>query len=79
MVGVIIATLALYGVCSLLTEYSGPFDTFSRLREQFRIFRCVACLAVWLGIPIAYLSGIGFLGYLAIIGGVLIMDRNLNL
>ena len=76
MIELIIATLGTYGPSTLLAEYDGPLDILSKLRKR-GLPDCAVCLAVWIAIPVSYFAGIGILGYLAVIGGVILLERAL--
>jgi len=71
----IFAALATFGVSALISNYDGPMGVFVRLRSHVAATRCCVCLSVWLGIPIALLTGVGVVGYLAIIGTVILIER----
>lgn len=75
MIEIIICALATYGICTLVSEYDGAFDVFSKLRAKIAAFRCIPCASVWIAAPLAFFLGIGLLGYLAAIGLVLFMHR----
>ena len=70
---IIIAALGVYGVSIILAEYPGPFNILEKLR-RYRVL-CVICLSVWVAIPVAYLAGVDVLGYLAIIGILILIER----
>lgn len=74
IVPTIMAGLATYGVAKLLAEYDGAFNSFSKLRDLF-MPRCAVCIAVWVAIPISIYAHITLLSYLAIIGGIVIMEE----
>ncbi len=76
MIEIIIGILGTYGLAALLAEYPGPFGILSKLRKV-GMPDCSVCLAVWIAIPIAYFAGIGTLGYLAVIGSVILLERAL--
>lgn len=76
----IAATLATYGVASLVTNYSGPFNAFTSLRKSAKgelksALECTVCVATWVSVPIALIAGVGFLGWLAAIGAVILLER----
>lgn len=75
MFDLLLAVLATYGVATLFADYSGPYDIFVRIRTRLELFRCVICLAVWCSVPISHLADIGFVGWLATIGGVILLER----
>lgn len=77
MIEVILAALATYGIATLVSEYDGPFNVFTELRTWLPALRCVPCGSVWIAAPIALLSGVGFIGYLAALGIVMVMERSL--
>lgn len=75
-----LAILATFGISSLLTEYSGFYNIFHKLRYKARgelksMLECMICTAVWLAIPVSIVLGVGFMGYLAVIGGVILLER----
>lgn len=72
---IIICTAALYGFSTIVSEYDGPFSLLAKIRSKAALARCCVCVAVWAGIPIAYFAGLGVVGYLAIVGGVIALDR----
>lgn len=74
MIEIIIAATATYGVSALVSEYSGPFDIFFRLRQRLRVLECTVCLSVWLAIPISIFSGLDIMGYFAVIGVIIIIE-----
>lgn len=71
-----LATFAVYGIAHLVVYEDGPADLFLKLRRMGSLFRCVPCFTVWIAIPFLFLTDIGILGYLATIGGVIVIDRN---
>lgn len=74
---ILLATLATYGISSLLTMYDGPWDAFIKLRDKFPFppFTSLMVMCIYVGIPVAYLSGLCLLEYLAMIGIVAILER----
>ena len=75
----LVAILATYGISTLLSEYNGARDVFVYLRTKMSVFRCTVCLSVWVAVVIALLQGMSFTEYLAVVGGVISLDRILNL
>ena len=76
MIELIFAALAIYGISYLLVEKDGFMDVFLKLREiKWLPFNCITCTAVWIGVPIALLSGIGLLGYFASLGIIVLIER----
>lgn len=71
----IIAIIGAYGICHLLVHEDGPYNLLTKLRKYVKPFRCVPCSVVYIAIPIALYANIGILGYLAIVGGVIFIDR----
>lgn len=73
---IIIASLATYGISALISNYSGIFNLFERLRNRYpdSAFHCVVCLSVWVAIPISLAMSIGIIGYLAVVGIVIALD-----
>jgi len=69
------AVLATFGVSALISNYDGPQGVLVLLRAHVAAARCCVCLSVWLGIPIALLTGVGVVGYLAIVGTVILLER----
>lgn len=81
LITLLTALLATYGVAKLISNYDGLFNVFLWLRNRDsvigKLFSCTVCLAVWVAIPVAYFAGFGVMGYLAIIGSVILIERNL--
>ena len=76
MIELIFAALATYGISALLVEKDGFMDVFLKLREiKWLPFSCITCTAVWVGVPITLLSGIGLLGYFATLGIIVLIER----
>jgi len=75
MTQILLNILAIYGATTLIVNYDGPMDIFLRLREEYKVFRCIPCLCVWLSVPFLFTSGL--VVYLAIIGGVIALDEAL--
>lgn len=75
MLEIFIATLGTYGVATLVSDYDGAFGIFKRLRKLGEVFECNICLTPWIALPIAYLAGLSFVEYLAVIGLVIIIER----
>lgn len=76
MTEIIIMTIATFGISALISNYDAPFGLFRNLREvKWLPFHCTVCTACWMAMPITALSGIGIIGYLAVIGGVIIIER----
>ena len=77
MIEIIISSLATYGISKLVSSYDGLYGVFVRLRTKYPSspLNCVPCLSVFLAIPIAYISEIGFMGYLATLGTIIMIDR----
>lgn len=74
----IISALATFGIASLVSNYDGPYNIFTKLRSRYEMLRCTVCLATWLATPLFFLAANGFLAYvtsLAIIGVVVIVER----
>lgn len=77
---IIIASLATYGISSLLTEYSGIKDIFIKARLRFpnSALNCIVCTSVYVSIAlfIIVLLGLGYyLTPFAVVGVVIILDR----
>ena len=72
---IVMVALATYGVATLVSEYDGVFDVFSKLRSNIKAFRCVPCATVWIAIPIAVIMNVGVIGYLASVGISIALDR----
>lgn len=64
-----------YGLCHLLVYEDGAYDTLLKIRRVIKPFRCMPCSVAWVAIPVSIYFGIGLLGYIAIIGGVIFMDK----
>ena len=77
MIELLILALATYGVSKLLVEYDGFGDIFYKLRAKswLSMLNCVVCTSVYIAVPIAIFSGVGVLGYLAILGIVILIER----
>lgn len=75
---ILYASVATYGLAILVSEYDGLGEVLLKLRRRIPLLRCAVCSAVWLAIPINLLSGTGMLGYLASIGGMIVLDRVLR-
>lgn len=50
---IILLSFGVYGISLMLSESSGPFDIFARLRKQASVFRCFDCTAVWVAMVLA--------------------------
>lgn len=74
MIEIITAIIATYGTAALIVSYDGPYDLLFKLRSKVKPFRCVVCTSVWLAIPVSLFSGLTFIEYLAVIGGVILLD-----
>lgn len=77
MIEIIIASLATYGVATLVSEYDGAFNVFTKLRSKLPALRCMPCAATWIALPIALFMDIGVMGYLAALGIVVAMERTI--
>lgn len=79
MIELIIAALATYGISKLLVEYDGFGDVFYKLRqiELLSMLNCTVCTSVYIAIPIAFFAGVGVLGYFAILGLVILLEKAL--
>jgi len=75
MTEILVATIATFGVSALISTYDGSFGVLRRLRSRVKVFECTVCTAVWIAVPIANFTGIGPIGYLFIIGGVILLER----
>lgn len=75
MIDVVLTALATFAVCKIISEYDGPFSIFHDLRNRFKLFSCLACSSVWVGVLFALFTHITFIEYFAAIGIVLIIDR----
>lgn len=75
MFEMVIATLATFGISAIISNYDGPFNILTCLRAKVSAARCCVCMAVWLAIPIAVSLNIGLIGYLAILGSVILLER----
>lgn len=75
MFEIIISSIATFGISALISNYDGPGEILFKLRKKVPLTRCTICLGVWAGIPIAYFMGVGIIGYLAIIGLVILVER----
>lgn len=75
MYSILLATMAAFGVSALITNYDGPFNLFIKLRSKLPVFVCCVCLSVWVAIPIALYMNLGLIGYLAMIGAVILLER----
>lgn len=77
MIELIIASLATFGLATLIADYDGPAGILLKLRkaDKTKLTHCNICLGVWLAIPISLLAGIGLVEYIAIIGIEIIIER----
>lgn len=75
MVELLEATIAVFGICHLLVYQDGPAKILFKIRNKIKPFRCMPCSVVWVAIPLSIWTGIGLLGYLFVIGGVILLDR----
>lgn len=77
IITIILAASGAYGVSTLLSEYDGPWGLFSKLRNLGSVFRCSTCLSFWALLPIAIISDLNILGYLAALGITVAATRHL--
>lgn len=78
-INIILGVLTTYGLATILAEYDGPAKVFQKIRSsKLRpLFECSVCLSPYVAlIPVLCLS-MGFIEYLAVIGGSVILARNL--
>lgn len=71
-----LAILGVYGITTLLADYSGPKNVLVNLRKM-GMPDCSACLSVWVAIPFALFTGIGIAGYFAVVGANVILSRHI--
>lgn len=78
-ISIIISSLATYGVSSLLTNYEGFHGIFSKLRDKYpdSFLQCLVCTSVIVSIFICFMSGVGILGWLAVIGIIILVEQKL--
>lgn len=79
MLTLVTAILATYGISKLLTSYSGPYELFSSLRQKYPLspLSCLICTSTWLAAPIAIISGLSIIEYLAILGVIILVENKL--
>jgi len=77
MTEIILATLATYGIATLLAEYPGPFNIFEKARERLSApqFACNVCLGVLIAIPLAIALNLSLVEYFAVVGSVVALAR----
>ena len=66
--------LGAFGITYIFVYEDGPFNILLKIRRLITPLRCVPCAVVWLAIPLVVYAGIGFVGYIAVIGGVILLD-----
>lgn len=71
-----IAVLATYGTSKIISEYDGPYSIFTKIRNKYPLspFLCVVCTSVYLAVPISVVSGLSIIGYLAVIGSIILIE-----
>ena len=69
--------LATYGVATLMTDYDGPYGAFKSLQDKYAVFQCNVCLGVYILLPMYILAVNGLILPFSILGGFLIIARNL--
>jgi hypothetical protein len=75
MIETVTAIIASFGVSALVSSYDGIFGVFAKLRSHIKALNCTVCTSVYVAVPIAYFSDIGVIGYLCVIGGVILLER----
>lgn len=75
MADVLITALATFGIAALVANYDGPYGIIARLRSKLTVAQCTVCLGVWVAIPLALFTDIGVLGYAAVIGIIILLER----
>lgn len=72
----ILSAISVYGLCRIITCYDGPFGVFAKLRKMFpnSPLTCTVCLSVWASVPFAFAFDLGFLGYLSVVGIVVLIE-----
>lgn len=74
----IIGALATFGLSSLLSYYSGPFEVFVRLRKKLKALECAVCTSVWVAFIVLALLAYGqyfVVWVFATVGTVILMER----
>lgn len=74
---ILLLALGSYGISTLLSDYEGPFDLFTKIRTVGKVFRCSTCLSFWISIIVSLITGLGFVETLAVIGGAVALTRHL--
>ncbi len=79
MIELLIAILGTYGVAVLVSEYDGLFSIFAKARRSFLrpLLVCSVCFAVWVAIAFSIALNLSLLEYLAVLGGAVLLARNL--
>lgn len=74
---VIISAVGTYGLATIVADYDGPFNMFDKIRSTRlgRLFSCNVCLSPYMALIPALSLDIGFVGYIAAVGGTVILAR----
>jgi hypothetical protein len=85
IVTLIVVILVVWRVTHLLWAEDGPADIFAHLRRLAgssflgRLLDCFYCLSLWVALPLAWVSGSGWLErgllWLSISGGAILLER----
>lgn len=77
IITIFITALATLGISVIITQYDGPCGIFQKLRSKIpkSPITCTVCLSVWVAIPLSIITEIGLVGYLAVIGFIIIEER----
>lgn len=74
---IILGALGVYGMATIVADYDGPFHIFERLRSGAlrSLFICNVCLMPYFALVPTIGLGLGIYGYLAIVGGGVLLAR----
>lgn len=72
----VMCILASYGIVTIISAYDGPFGIFVRIRSKFMsLFSCNVCLLPYAALMSFAFTDLGLVGYLATIGGGVLLAR----
>lgn len=75
IIDIVFTALGTYGLATLVTDYSGPFNLFVYLRKK-GVPDCNVCVATWLLLPVLLLVMAGLGVPLAALGLMMILARS---